>query len=141
MMTGEMRARVMARDGHCVAQMLDPVQAGSCADQWGRPVPLMPASGCEMDYVQRGHRGPRHAYAADHMAVCAGHHRAQGAQAGHQWSTTPAHRQLMRDWLDEHHRPTGPAGRCSACRAEVAWHTLYGWVDRETWEPHRHAIT
>lgn len=137
MKVGEMRAQVYARDGGCVAPRLDP-EASRCYDRWGAPLPAMRqrADELEMDYVREGARAGRHLLMVDHVMLCPGHHQGAGPNGGHQWG--PAHRRAERKYLAEQHTPGTLAGGCKECRAPVLWHKRWGWVERETWEPHRH---
>lgn len=132
-----MRFAVYERDGHCMAPRLDP-DAGRCYDRWGKPLPELRqlANELEMDYVRDGAHGGRHLLMVDHVMLCPGHHRGAGPNAGRMWG--PAHRQLQRRYLAEQHQPGTLAGVCQVCRAPVLRHPRWGWVERETWEPHRH---
>ena len=95
MTVAAMRAAVLIRDGGCVAPKLDPA-AGPCYDRWGYLV-IHPLADVEADYVRHGARGPRHAFAGDHVTLCPGHHRGTGPQAGRVWAT--ANRPLLRLYL------------------------------------------
>lgn len=132
---GEMRQRVIARDGGCVAPKLDP-DADHCYDQWGNRAPVQQAPHqLEIDYVRHEVRGAHHHYASDHVTLCPGHHRGMGPTAGHVWAT--ANRVLLRDYLERVCAPLGPRGVCQSCREPVVWHQRDGWVDTHSWEPHR----
>ena len=94
---GEMRARVFARDGGCVAPLLDRL-AGPCYDRWGRHIPADTLPEMELDYVRLGATHAHHVDDLDHCCVCPGHHRGSGPSSGYQWSTS--HRSTMRKYLD-----------------------------------------
>lgn len=96
---GDLRTEVLARDGGCVAPLLDP-DAGPCRNRWGYVTPLPQEWDLEMDYVRRGHHGAHHQLAADHITLCPGHHRGTGAQGGRIWASQPQNRVLARAYLD-----------------------------------------
>jgi len=131
----EMRYRVIARDGGCVAPLLDP-EAGPCYDQWGAPVPATSWPELEIDHVRWRPGMQKHKYAADHVAMCPGHHRGTGPNAGAQWAT--GHRPQLRAYLEQVCTPRGRVDACERCQAEVVWHRGQ-WLDTDTWEPHAHA--
>ena len=95
----EVRKVVFARDGQCVAPILDK-KSGPCYDKWGGLLPpWMPLRKgwevLEMDYVRLGAIGAHHELPADHIMVCPGHHRGTGT----------SHRAQQRAYLD---RMNGP---------------------------------
>lgn len=94
---GQVRAAVISRDAGCVARRVDP-KAGPCRDQWGHTVLAVALDALEMDYVRHGARHGRHGAAADHVALCPGHHRGTGAQRGYVWATN--HRAQLRAYLE-----------------------------------------
>lgn len=91
-----MRREVISRDDGCVAPRLDR-HAGPCRDQWGRETDRLPLDQLEMDYVRHVGAQGRHSAAADHVALCPGHHRGTGAQRGYVWATN--HRPELRAYL------------------------------------------
>jgi hypothetical protein len=104
---GDVRAAVFARDGQCVASIIDS-KAGPCYDQWGYILdPKMPLAKAweelEMDYVRLDAVGKHHELPEDHVMVCPGHHRGTGPSAGYIWATS--HRSEQRAYLDRKHGP------------------------------------
>lgn len=93
----KMRAAVISRDGGCVAHHIDP-HCGPCRNRWGYETPKPQDWDLEIDYVRRGHHGPHHELASDHVALCPGHHRGTGAQRGYIWATN--HRDELRGYLE-----------------------------------------
>jgi len=91
-----MRQTVLLRDKRCVAALVDPA-AGVCFDEWGHECSPWDMSRLEADYVRHGAIGARHVLPEDHIALCAGHHRGTGPQAGRIWATS--HRRELRDRL------------------------------------------
>lgn len=98
---GHARAKVLHRDGGCVAPRLDR-DAGECGDQWGRP--LVPGSdaGLEVDRI-RDHptmgKAPGHDDPSRMVTLCARHHRGMGRTGGRLWAT--ANRDRLRAYLAE----------------------------------------
>jgi len=96
MSVGEMRAKVLSRDGwECQARDIDP-DAGPCRDRWGDEYNPWNHPIFEVDYVRKGAKGKRHELPEDHVTLCHWHH--QGSKGGHVWATS--HRPEMRAWLD-----------------------------------------
>lgn len=95
------RTLVMLRDQGCVAPVLDP-DAGPCYGKWGDPLDWPQRwDDLEADYIERGAHGPRHVLAKDHVALCPGHHRGMGPQAGRVWAKEAGRRDTLRAYLEE----------------------------------------
>lgn len=90
------RNAVLARDEGCIAPMLDK-DAGPCYDRWGMRFHFMQRpKDLEIDYVHHPDY-VRHVDPEAHVALCPGHHRGTGPNAGRQWATS--HRALLREYL------------------------------------------
>jgi len=97
---GMWRTLVMLRDQGCIAPRLDP-EAGPCYGKWGdRMEPPHRWDDLEADYIEVGAHGPRHLLAKDHVALCPGHHRGTGPQAGAVWAKRKGRRAALRAYLD-----------------------------------------
>lgn len=100
---GEARLQVIARDGGCIAQILDPVGAGPCYDKWGLPLgKYPPMTSLEVDRIRDEPsmgKAPSHTDPSRMVSVCPGHHRGTGPQGGRQWATS--HREEIRAYLEK----------------------------------------
>lgn len=114
-MRDDVRAYVLARDGGCVARLINkldlmrwPMLAGLpdpglCADQWGRPLAKIGAvySFGELDHVEDWDK-PNYAQKPlsdpDHLwTLCSFHHR--GKLAGYAWATLSAVREAAPKYI------------------------------------------
>lgn len=105
--TQQARADVLAADGGCVAPVVDGDGCGPCRDHNGvvrRPSysgsDMVAYVGLEVDRVRDAPtmgKAPGHDDRTRMVALCPGHHRGVGAQAGYVWAT--AHRPDLRDYL------------------------------------------
>lgn len=97
------RATVISRDGGCIAPLIDPQGSGRCYDRWGMEMPRrsrQSALDLEVDRIRdEGMMGkaPTHLDTTRMVAVCPGHHRGAGPNAGRQWATS--HREEIRAYL------------------------------------------
>lgn len=98
---GQARTDVMAADGGCMAPVLDP-DAGPCRDYMGeaREARMTDPRGLEVDRIRdfpAMGKAPSHEDRTRMVALCPGHHRGVGSQAGHQWATS--HRADLRAYI------------------------------------------
>jgi len=105
---GEARAAVIARDGGCVAPVLDP-DAGHCGDRWGQYQGPLAGEQLEVDRIRPAAtmgKAPSHEDPTHMVAVCPRHHRGMGDTGGKVWATS--HRDLIRDYLRRLHPGAWP---------------------------------
>jgi hypothetical protein len=95
----EVRRAVIARDGSCIAPLLDK-DSGDCYDRWGQIIKYGRPSDYEIDYV-RHPKLKRHVDYEAHVLLCPRHHRGMGPSRGRQWAT--ANRPLLRRYLARCH--------------------------------------
>lgn len=82
--------RVFARDGGCVAPLIDP-SSGPCRDRWGHERPRTLRSAMEFDHVRPEPGGFKPPFDPKFLVTtCAGHHHGG-------WSTS--HRPELREYL------------------------------------------